>query len=48
MHQINHLNLGIKNLFEINDDVRGTCNSNTQIKFNMTTFKSSLCNYSDA
>ena len=37
-----------KNLFEINDESRGTYNVNSQIKFKTTILKSSLCDYSDA
>ena len=37
-----------KNWFEINDELRGTYNVNSQIKFKMTMLKSSLHNYSDA
>ena len=37
-----------KNWFEINDESRGTCNVNSQIKFKTTMLKSSLCDYSDA
>ena len=33
---------------EINDESRGTCNTNSQIKFKTTMLKSSLCDYSDA
>ena len=33
---------------EINDEPRGTCNTNSQIKFKTTMLKSSLCDYSDA
>ena len=36
-----------KNWVEINDDSRGTCNVNSQIKFKTTMLKSSLCDYSD-
>ena len=36
-----------KNWVEINDESRGTCNVNNQIKFNTTILKSSLCDYSD-
>ena len=32
MHQINHLNSGQKNWIKINDDARGTYNTNSQIK----------------
>ena len=32
----------------MNDDARGTYNTNSQIKFKTTMMKSSLCNYSDA
>ena len=37
-----------KNWVEINDDARGTYNTNSQIKFKTTVLKSSLCDYSDA
>ena len=37
-----------KNWVEINDESRGACNVNSQIKFNTTMLKSSLCDYSDA
>ena len=37
-----------KNWVEINDESRGTCNVNCQIKFKTTMLKSSLCHYSDA
>ena len=37
-----------KNWAEINDDSRGTYNTNSQIKFKTTMLKSSLCDYSDA
>ena len=37
-----------KNLVEINDNSRGTCNVGSQIKFKTTMLKSSLCDYSDA
>ena len=33
--------------FEINDDTRGTYNTNSQIKFKASVLKSSLCDYSD-
>ena len=33
---------------EVNDESRGTCNVNSQIKFKATMQKSSLCDYSDA
>ena len=36
-----------KNLVEINDESRGTCNVNSQIKFKTTMLKPSLCDYSD-
>ena len=39
--------LKTKNWFEINDDVRGTYNSNSQIKFKTSMLKSSLCDYCD-
>ena len=34
--------------FKINDELRGTYNVNSQIKFKTTMLKSSLCDYSDA
>ena len=37
-----------KNLVKINDELRGTYNVNSQIKFKTTMLKSSLCDYSDA
>ena len=37
-----------KNWVEINDELRDTCNVNSQIKFKTTMLKSSLCDYSDA
>ena len=37
-----------KNWVEINDESRGACNSNNQIKFKTTMLKSSLRDYSDA
>ena len=37
-----------KNWVEINDESKGTYNVNSQIKFNTTMLKSSLCDYSDA
>ena len=37
-----------KNWVEINDDSRGTYNTNIQIQFKKTLLKSSLCDYSDA
>ena len=37
-----------KDWVEINDESRGTCNVNSQIKFKTTMLKSSLCDYSDA
>ena len=36
-----------KNWVEINDESRGTYNVHSQIKFNTTMLKSSLCDYSD-
>ena len=36
-----------KNWVEINDDKRGTYNSNSQINFKTLMLKSSLCDYSD-
>ena len=37
-----------KNWVEINDESRGTCNVNSQIKFKTAILKSSLCDCSDA
>ena len=37
-----------KNWVEINDDARGTYNTNSQIKFKTSMLNSSLCDYSDA
>ena len=39
---------GTKNWVEINDELRGTYNVNSQIKFKTTMLKSSLSDYSDA
>ena len=36
-----------KNWVEINDDVHGTYNTNSQIKLKNSMLKSSLCDYSD-
>ena len=35
-----------KNLVEIDDDSRGTDNTNSQIKFKTSMLRSSLCDYS--
>ena len=37
-----------KNLLERNNDLRVTCNTNTQIKLKSSMLKSSLCDYSHA
>ena len=37
-----------RNWVEINDESKGTCNTNSQIKFKTKMLKSSLCDYSDA
>ena len=37
-----------KKWFEINDDSRGTYNTNSQIEFKTLFLKSSLCDHSDA
>ena len=37
-----------KNWVEINDDLCGTYNTNSQIKFKTSMLKSSLCDYRDA
>ena len=36
-----------RNLAEINDDSRGTYNTNSLIKFKTSMLRSSLCDYSD-
>ena len=36
-----------KNSIEINDDARGTYNTNSQIEFKTSMLKASLCDYSD-
>ena len=36
-----------KNWVEINNDARGTCNTNSQIKFKASMLKSSLLDYRD-
>ena len=46
--QINELNLVQKNWVETNDDSRGTYNTNSQTKFEISMVKSNLCDYSDA
>ena len=38
----------IKNWVEVNDQSKGTCNVNSQIKCKNIMLKSSLCDYSDA
>ena len=40
-------NFWTKDWVKINDDVRGTCNTDSQIKFKTLTLKSSLYDYSD-
>ena len=40
--------LKTRNWVEINDESRGTYNTNAQIKFKTTMLKSILCDYSDA
>ena len=37
-----------KSWIEVNDESRGTYNTNSQIKFKTSMLKSSLCDYSDA
>ena len=37
-----------RNLIEINDVSRGTCNVSNQIKFKISMVRSYLCDYSDA
>ena len=37
-----------RNEVEINDEARGTCSHNKQIKFKTSMLTSSLCDYSDA
>ena len=36
-----------KNCVEINDDIRGECSPNKQIKFKTAMLRSSLCDYND-
>ena len=36
-----------KDLVEVNDNARGTYDTNSQIKFKTSMLKSSLCDYSD-
>ena len=43
-----HDQIKTKNWVEVNDESRGTCRVNSQIKFKTTILKSSLCDYSDA
>ena len=40
--------VGTKNWVEINDESRGTYNTNSQFKFKTSALKAGLCNYSDA
>ena len=37
-----------KNWVDINDDVKGICTPNKQIRFKKSMLRSSLCDYSDA
>ena len=37
-----------KNWVEVNDDLRGTYNTNGQTKFKISMLRSSFCDYSDA
>ena len=37
-----------RNQVEINDDIRGACSPNKQIRLKTATLRSSLCDYSDA
>ena len=37
-----------RNWVEINDDIRGACSPNKQIRFKTAMLRSSLCDYSDA
>ena len=41
-------NLNSDRKVEINDESRGTCSTNSQIKFKTKMLKSSLCDYGDA
>ena len=36
-----------KNLIEIDDDIRGVCSPNKQIRFKTAMLRSSLCDFSD-
>ena len=47
IHQISKLDLEKKNWVKINDDSRGTCNTNSQIKFKSLMLMTTLCDYSD-
>ena len=47
MQQINQLSLEQK-IFEINDESRGTYNTNSQIRFKILMLRTSLCDYSNA
>ena len=48
IHQISKLDLEKGNWVKINDDSRGTCNTNSQIKFKSLMLMTTLCDYSDA
>ena len=48
IHQISKLDLEKENWVKINDDSRGTCNTNSQIKFKSLMLMTTLCDYSDA
>ena len=37
-----------KNWVEINEELRGTCNTNSQIKLKTAVLKPRLCDYNDA
>ena len=39
---------GARNWVEINDDIRGACSSNKQVRFKIAMLRSGLCDYSDA
>ena len=45
-HQVYLKKIKIKNWVDVNDDARGTYNTNSRIKFKITMLMSSLCDYS--
>ena len=47
LDQFHHLDLDQKIRLDINDDSRGSYNTNSKVKFKTLMLKSSLCDYSD-